>query len=362
MNFPIITHIQDLSDHIEHLDEIRFMKQPNGTTVVCYMIADNDTFSGPYEQWSRECRGITFDKNDKIINRPLHKFFNVGEKPETQKDQLDWSKVTRIMMKRDGSMISPVLIDNDLVWKSKKSFESDVAILAEKYATVNDKIFSRDLCEQGFTPIFELTTPDARIVIKYPESKLTLLHVRENSTGRYLNGIELANLSMLYDIDLVKEYSFTNIEHIIEELETITNFEGYVIQFEDGNMVKLKSKWYLELHGSITNMTERNVAELVLSETLDDIISYLNEVQDDTAIKKVREIENKVVEILNDLVIYVENIYEKYKHLERKDFAIQFNKYPRFGLLMTKYLGKEPDYKEYFRKNILKENFGCTTI
>ena len=101
--FPHITHIVDLRDKIDN-PQIRFKTDDNGCTVVCYMVQDEDTFSGTNEQLERECRGITFDQNGKIAARTLHKFFNIGEREDTQPHALPWARVVRIMDKRDGCL------------------------------------------------------------------------------------------------------------------------------------------------------------------------------------------------------------------------------------------------------------------
>src|SRR5574343_1233691 len=94
-------------------------------TIISYMIADKSFWEVPL---SLETRGITFETKTGIcVSRPLGKFFNVSERSDT-----DPASVARDFVecyeKRDGSMLTPIITQNgNIVFKTKKSFYSDVA-------------------------------------------------------------------------------------------------------------------------------------------------------------------------------------------------------------------------------------------
>jgi RNA ligase len=102
--FKHITHISDVQPHVAHKEEIRFYKQPNGITMSLYLFMDSKTFDSPE---ARECRGAAFDEEGNLVSRPLHKFFNMGEKdyltPEKLKERTD---VAAVFDKLDGSMVA----------------------------------------------------------------------------------------------------------------------------------------------------------------------------------------------------------------------------------------------------------------
>lgn len=349
--FPIVNHINDLIEKIKDKKEIRVAEHPNGTKTICYMISNENTFS---DEWSKECRGITFDANGNVISRTLHKFFNVNERESTQLNNLPWDKVVRVMDKRDGSMITPVIINGEIKCKSKKTFDSDVAIAATQFIKGKTEYedFIKYCHDKRLTPTFEFTSPKYRIVLNYDDENLTLLHIRDNVTGEYYPIKEYAekfNIAAVEDIDYKKQ--FGDIYSLIESVNTSENIEGYVIQFENGDMVKLKTSWYLNLHRTVTFTRERDVVEMILNETIDDYKSYLTDVV--ASHDKVNKLEQEVVSKLINLEKEVDKIYTENKELSRKDFAIKFNKHELFGLLMKKYSGVEPDYKEYFKKTEL---------
>lgn len=361
--FPIITNLDEFWDKVKHKPEIRLIQQPNGFTTVCAMISDKDTYSGEEERWLRECRGITFDRDGKIACRTMHKFFNVNERPSTKAEVINWSLVKRSMVKMDGSMITPVLVDGEVVFKSKKSFESEVARLANATATDQLRDLSRSLLDIGCTPTFEITSPSARIVLKYDTTSLTLLHIRNNITGEYFDREQLEQLSGMFNVPLVEDVDFTEWQSIFAFLEDeATGIEGFVYQFENGDMVKAKSKWYLDLHHSVTFVTERAVAEMIINEVLDDYKSYLVDIDDLPLLTKVEEIETRVKKWFVDTKTFVDTVMATQAELDRKSFAIKFKEDNMFGLLMTTYLGKEPNFTEYFYKHVLKEEYSLDVI
>ena len=252
--FPRIEHIEQLREKVAHCPEIRFTQHPNGFTTACYMIGNNDLWEDPNSDWIKECRGITFDRSGFIAARSLHKFFNVGERPTTQRGLIDWSLARRAMDKRDGSMISPVMVDGKVQVKSKKAFTSDVAVLAQAFieAHANYYRFCEVCAEIGATPVFEYTSPKARIVLNYGVEDLILLHIRYTVSGEYFDDASLRHLASNWDIPVVDTYPLDNGVHAyLDNLDTAENMEGYVFQFANGDMVKAKCKWYLDLHRKI---------------------------------------------------------------------------------------------------------------
>jgi RNA ligase len=364
--FAYVNDLQTFKAALVGKDEIRFMEQPNGTIVCCYMVSGPDTFNSLE---ALEARGIVFSADGRVIARPLSKFFNVNERPETQIAAIDWSKVSRVMLKRDGSMIHTVAFPEDgrnFTVKSKKSFESDVAKQSKKWLLQRENYikFCTDMTEAGRTAIFEWTSPIARIVVGYKEDELQLLHVRDNTTGMYLTQGELDVLSAKYDIPLVDAVPFFT-ENVTQEVvrdlvEMTENIEGWVIQFQNGDMVKLKTKWYMDRHHATTFLRVRDIARMVVDETLDDLKAKL--VGDGIDIAQINEIEQKVVREIDYIIERVEMTYEANKHLERKDFAILLKGHPHFNLLMQKFSGKEPDYKGFFAKTKLDEMFDLTQL
>lgn len=366
--FPNIESVDDILEAISDHKEINVMTQPNGFMVACYSIATPTTFLDPdpiKQAILRECRGITFGPDGKIACRPLHKFFNVGENDQVQLANLDISpsNISRFMSKLDGSMLTPVLmLDGSVILKSKKSFTSDVAILATNYLRRNKKLY--DFCDMcvhlNLTPIFEYTSPQNRIVLNYNKEELRLLHVRNNVTGKYVT--DVFDAETLQEDGIMSVDNFENIEEKISEIEKATDIEGYVIQFKSGEMVKWKTPWYVLLHRTVTFVRERDIAEMVINETTDDFKAYLASVNASDSIVKVETIESEIATQLLEMQTRVEELFEGLGDLSRKDIALKYKGTPYFNLLMSKFSGKEPNYKDYYSRKYLKEDYGLEQI
>ena len=380
-----IENINEFRQHVGAKDEIREADIGSGCVSFCYMIAADGTFD---DAWSRECRGIVFDSvSGSVSGRPLHKFFNVNERESTRIENLDWTKVVRVMDKRDGSMIHTVMTSSGVRLKSKKTFDSDVAKAAEAWMRSQSEqrvlSFVNTVVAQNSTAIFEWTAPDARIVLFYPEAELRLLHVRHNETGEYLDhevmkawaaefGVNCVDeVDEFFDVmDVYKDGQWVGStraldwREMLEAAKTREGIEGWVVQFENGDMVKLKTDWYLKRHRAMTFVRERDIAQLVLDEGLDDMKSLL--VGEGVGISEILEIEAEVVRQLNRVRHWVEEVIAKDGNMPRKEFAIQYQKshgeYGWFGLLMTRYGGKEPNYKDWYAKNALKDKWSLRQL
>ena len=186
--FPRIEHLDDVRPAIEGRDEFVIAERDWGY-VVNYMVSMADTFP-PVETENdairRECRGLLFYPDGKIMSRPLNKFFNIGEKPETQLHTLNFNLPHTVYTKLDGSMVRPIDINGNVRWGTKAGI-TEVSMQAEVFVAKNPKYekFARFCFANSLTPIFEFTSPENTIVLHYAKTELTLLAVRHNITGEY---------------------------------------------------------------------------------------------------------------------------------------------------------------------------------
>ena len=338
-------------DHLRDNKMIAFKTENVGNrdvVIVSYMIGNKELWDDPI---ARECRGITFDaKTGECICAPFEKFFNVGEREETQEHVLPWDKISAVYEKRDGSMLTPVLIDDVLYWKTKKSFYSDVALKAANCVDTGLEIQARWYLDHGITPIYEFTHPDHAIVLDYGQyGQFKLLALRSMETGKYIAKADFG----------VQQYTKT-VGDIKADVETLKEFEGYVVLFENGTRVKWKTKWYLEMHHVVTEVRERDIADAVIEETVDDVKSLAASKGMD--LSKIELIEDVVVSQLADIESKVYALFELVKvQPTRKDAALLYRANEYFGLAMHMLDGKEPDFKNLWKKKY-RDTFKLRTV
>jgi RNA ligase len=361
--FKHIHYLSDLQAAVAEIKEIRFHRQHNGITIGCYMFMDSKTFDTPE---ALECRGVAFDDEGKLVSRPLHKFFNLGEKawlsPEKLLEREAAGEIACIFEKIDGSMIASAWFDNTLHWRSKKAFHSDVVHLVREMLTQPEyqhiQAFSERMAQDGCTVIFELTHPQARIVVAAEQPQMRLLHVRENTTGEYVlldPAHPVHEQIRAFGVPVVQRFDAMSLSQLLDTLPNMQQQEGYVVQFTNGDMVKIKCPWYTRLHRSITFLRERDIALLALNEELDDVKGALREAGIDLG--QVNEVEARLKAILLDYTEQIDQLCAVDGGLDRKDFAIKHKQHPLFGLLIAKYAGKEVALAQWYARNELKDNF-----
>lgn len=370
--FPEINHITELLPFVQGNPQIRVQEQPNGTTIVCYMLQDEDTFSGENEAYAKECRGITFGFDGSVVSRTLHKFQNVGENDSTQPHLIPWDKITRIMDKRDGSMITPVLLgDGTIVCKTKKTFTSAEAIAATKF--LHEDRARVDWCYKwllnGYTPTFEWTSPRFPIVLLYEKDELTLLQIRENVTGEYMDltkgphfGVHDHELmpfpivANLMDDENSPAVLKTDPKHLLEMAKVAEGIEGWIIQTNDGRMWKIKTKWYCDLHHAVTFTRWRDVARTVLDDGSDDLKGAF--ALTGRPIQPIIDVEKKIFGDLGKMIAEAaEHAAEGLKqNLTAKEMAAKHGSNELMRHIMRAFNGKPTewsDWLDYYRKKHL---------
>lgn len=346
-------------DHFRNDERVRFRQElVNGETVtiVCYAIADKEFWTLPL---ATECRGIVFDSNGDCISRPFNKFFNVGEREDTLVQNLP--ELTEVLEKRDGSMIVPVLVGGKVAWKTKKSFYSDVAVEASLNVTDEMSDFVNEMLGLDMTPIFEYTSPNNRIVLDYGDRpEFVLLSIRHNQDGTYTPHPFLKDAQYTWNIKVIEKHDLT-LQDCIEQSKTLENFEGWVLcNPATGFYVKQKTDWYLRQHRVNTDLRERDVADMVIEETIDDCKSAVTAAG--LSLQPVEDIETSVVSDLVDLRTEVERLVSCL--IDKKDFkaaAAFYKNHPYFGMIMAELRGKEPDYKRHW-KDHMRTKYSLKTI
>ena len=305
---------------------------------------------------AREMRGLSFVfNNDGSLYKRflmLKKFWNVGQVTETQYNVLKDLKIRSVYNKEDGSLISFIQLPNSkVVPKTKAGFSNDQCIAVEKIYNSSENIRNFiDYClNNDLAPMFEYVSFANKIVLDYPETKLILLRVRNNKTGKYLN---IEDFREKYNIDIVKKEEISSLDELMELAKTVQNKEGWVIEFENDYMVKQKSQWYFDRHRLNENIERENdIIRMVLDETIDDVISQLDLVNQ----KEKLDFINEITEVVNNEVTQrikdVNDLVSKYKG-DIKDFAIRYNKIKNFGLAIQVIKGN--DIYETVKEFILK--------
>jgi RNA ligase len=298
-----------------------------------------------------ELRGLTFifNADGSVYKRFLlmEKFFNVNENESTLFDIIKNKKVNSVYLKEDGSIISFIELPNGkIVAKSKTSFESDQAIMAQKLFENNPNIneFVKDCLSKDLSAVFEYVGPMNRVVVKYDNSDLILLRLRDNKNGKYLS---------IDGYDISKPMSFKfSLNDLISLKSSLEGIEGWIVEFTDGQKAKIKTDWYHSLHRILTDYSNREdyLIDLILDEKIDDVLSVLDYGSEsrkfvdlvlDTTNKKLLEMSNEIDRVLSTY------------NGDKKLFALEYNNHKLFGLMTQVISGKDKiEVIKYFIKKV----------
>lgn len=351
--------------HLQQFDACRLKNEMVGDqtfTIMCYMIADPALWDAPL---GIECRGHVFDASGKIVSMPFEKFFNYRENKFTQPEVVGNIPIRSVFEKRDGSLVTGVSVKGSVYWKTKKSFYSDVAVKVQTGEFDNEAALTFALDSMGMTAIWEYTDPDFRVVIDYGQKpEMTLLAVRDNETGAYMQWNQVVNYARAFNVNLIQRLdmqpgiTLNELEHMLENAEGI---EGYVVELENNMRLKLKSPWYLRLHHVNTELRERDIAEMFVDECLDDIKSTISLAGH--SLDAVEEIEKRVAAEMDDIMDRSREL-KGWIQLQptRKEAAEKFRACDVFGLAMKMVDGKEPDYVTFWKRNYLKQNYSLRCV
>ena len=249
-------------------------------------------------------------------------------------------KITRVANKDDGSAIRFLMLNGDLVAKTKFSLEAEQTQLAMSVVNANEKLkaFILKTLDMGLCALFEIVSPFNKVVLPYTETALKLLQLRVEDTMEYLN---------IYNHDLVKEYDILCADeeelYILDKLldlaTSVENKEGWVITFENGKMAKIKSRWYMNLHGILTDgLKEHKLINKILNEEIDDVLAFIP-VENIEERDFIDELSAIVIKDVNHIASYCFNTFNDNFKGDKKDFAMKFKSDKHFHY-MTKLFGE----------------------
>lgn len=321
-----------------------------------YFLCDFSDFENPLkdipEVHAYDMRGMTFvfNKDGSEYKRflMLPKFFNLNQVEDTQYDKIKNKKIDNVSIKEDGSLIGFINLPNGkLVPKTIGSFDNEQTEGALKIINNNEllKEFIKNLLDFNFTPLFEYVSWDNRIVLKYSKPELRFIGARHNASGIFNNGHKINEMLKAAGTEcptsVIENITDVTLDELIEKSKIEEDKEGWVVEFEDGQMIKIKTDWYFNLHGirTMNIFREDYVIRNYLEETLDDVVSQLDEKEDLDAFKFIERVKlavnNKIGYIDEYVKVSVDKYYKEYEENWNK-FATENHKTPFFGLIKTK--------------------------
>jgi T4 RnlA family RNA ligase len=333
-------------------------------SVFNYRLAQWKDFVTPIEDKphvkAHEMRGLTFvfNTDGTLYNRYvlLEKFFNLNQVPDSMYSVVKDYKIRYVNNKEDGSIASFVKLPNGKVYgKSKMGFDNDQANGINKIYKTNPDIkrFVDWALDNDIVAIFEYVAPHNRIVLRYSKEELILLRLRDNKTGRHIDIKE--HLDKIGSIKIAPFEDDHTLDDLIELSRSQIDKEGWIVQFDNDHMVKIKTQWYSSLHGLLTDdlHKENIIIGYILDDKIDDILGQVPE-EEVEAHERINKIITIVKKAISDKVSEIEKDYEEFvkSGISKKDYAINQRKgNPNFSFVMN--MAKADDLRNMSKEEIL---------
>jgi RNA ligase len=309
--------IETLEDVLPHIvpDTGIFHFDHDGYSVINYLYTLDNTFDSAL---ARECRGLKFDPDGRLIARPFHKFFNLGEKRPVQEEP--WDASHAVLDKLDGSMIHPAIVGGEMVFMTRMGISAQ-SRAAWAVAGPEIKALCADMIATGFTPIFEFTSPENRVVLAYDVPQLTLLAIRHMRSGAYMPHAELEAVASRHSVPIVAQFgSVANVNRFWTDARALEGVEGYVIAFEDGHRLKIKADAYVLRHKALAGLAhEKNLLAWVAKGALDDVLPLLAP----EAAAQVQSYHDEVMRAVDVQAGEIDAFVSEHRELARKEFALK---------------------------------------
>lgn len=207
----------------------------------------------------RECRGLILELDTwDVVCKPINAFFEPSESGyKAVADQFDWSSA-KAMSKIDGALVC--LYHYKGAWHCANRFSADCSSVVHSPNGSNRSVTWRQLVEetlvskgtnwteftnklnQDTSYVFELVTPDNRVVVLYQESHLYLVAAVNRTT---LKEVDIFNMKFHGEVAPYKKArSLAEIYALIEEQPDAYKNEGYVVVDKNFNRLKIRNPKY----------------------------------------------------------------------------------------------------------------------
>lgn len=203
-------------------------------------------------------RGVICKNNGSRLNAPFKKFFNYGEPGVPDFDR---SEPVEYYEKLDGSLILLCYDGEEWIISTKGSFVTEQA----KHAKVLLSKYNLSFLSPDLTYMFEIIYPANKIVVDYGSDDTIIMIGAQSLDYEYVDHSVYADIiGCPYVKGVVTTWGDMLDKFEDENKLEYRNKEGYVVRFINHNYrLKLKYDAYFKIHKVVTNITKKNVWEML---------------------------------------------------------------------------------------------------
>lgn len=303
-----------------------------------YILFKYDQFSTDMSiPLARECRGSIYHKDTfECVCRPFDKFFNYGEEFAAK---IDW-RSARVTEKVDGSLMKVWYDADEWHLSTNGTIDAFKAPVGDDDNLTFGAVFERALgadvqtlgkyLDKDYTYMFELTSPETKIVIPY-EDGVYYLAARHTLSGEEL--FTAPTFGEDVRVLFPKIYNLSRLDDIVAVVSSMPkDEEGVVVNDRYGQRIKVKSLEYLLAARTIAkgNISKRKIFQYIKEEKIDDFLGYAPEKKSD-----VDEVRQKIFEYCDAAMAEWAEV-SSLNFATQKEFALHIKDNMYKGFLFSK--------------------------
>lgn len=332
-------------------------------------------------QWTKETimlRSRVETLGGETVSQGYKKFFNLSSGPldlqVTPEAILKAIKVRDAIatLKLDGSLLIRSVYRGSLMFRTRGSFDyrfldnaDEMEVFRAKYPAIFDtRVF------EGYSLLFEWTSPRNVIVLKYAEPELTLIGAIAHTPDLWYVPIASGGLQSISDIigvPLVTHFDLDEAgwDKLQLKLKDDPMIEGYVIRLHrEQTLVKVKCEPYLTKHGLKSTLSREKLVDMWLQQGKPGYNefknNFLTSFDEETLLWAIGAISSLFdgVTTLNAILVHMKGKAAERQGWLRKDAAVEgigeYGQTKRFSAYMNYWEGKAPS--DELIKSILLQN------
>lgn len=295
-----------------------------------------------------ECRGLVLEKDTwKVISYPFRRFFNDREVLEETKN-FNYNNAIAFE-KIDGSLISVFYYNNQWLFATRSLIENESKPTFSEYTfkELFNKITEQypgffKILSKEFTYVFEMTSPENKVITPYTDRALHLLTMRHADVHIECKHEYVKWIAKMLGVKFPNSFKIKLKDNVLENIKMLQQFdEGYVVvdesSFESDKIsfrrIKMKNPSYVAI-AHLKDSGSRSIRALVgvvHDGEADEFESYFPEFKE-----KLDMIKTKYDEYLKTMLYNICKESENFSK-DRKTFAKNIKEWVNPAMMFLMY-------------------------
>ena len=329
-------------EQIEPFVESGHVRSATDGKVTIYSYTDLCIYERLWNDVTIHCRGLILDNSSGgRVASPFRKFFNLGEPSCPTLPNLPYE----VFEKVDGSLIIGYFYAGEWRFATRGSLDNIYTQWASRFLPAMEHM------DIGYTHMFEVVLPKGTDpmprAVPHNANLIYLGSVLNDRWSEHCNEQRHRETWEKAYGTSAKSYGSPQLDELLKRAEHETGYEGWVIRYEDGTRVKIKTAWYLKVFRAITNLSDKKLRELLADNPDYDavLMSFPEELREEAEILVTNIAEGfktKCAQLAIDLH-HARKLFPKaaYDREQRKLFAAHIKDHPHKGHLFQLLDGKD---------------------